>query len=545
MKFNKFILTALLAGASMSMMAQGYKDGIEYYKADRYGNAKILLDRNLNAPGTDKAASYYYLGMLDLYSKKNQTAKEYFEKGIADNPNYAFNYVGLGALALKEGDVKAAEKEFKLAESKGKKDAAVQVAIADAYYRANSTLYAKEVQKRIDKARKINLNDPSIYMLEGDMFADNRDWGSAAGRYEMATGFDSSAVEGYVKGSDMYAQVNPQYGIKLLQQLLAVNPNSAIGQKELAERYYDQQMFNEAADMYGKYVKNPNHFTQDEDRYAFLLFYGSKYKEGYDFATRLLSQNPKNFTAQRFQFMNAAQLPEMTEQTLALAENLLAAHNVDKKNNLLAPIDYSLIADEFKRAGRYDEAVEVLKEGIAELPTYNQFHKDLAGIYWAAQNYPGASDALEAYLTKVDNPSGNDCSLMATYSFYGGYSSKDNKESANKYFDRALKYANLTNEKLPTFYKGDKVIGDVAIQQASDANVGSCAVDSYTKALNKIEADQANAARYASDATAIAQYLGSYYAKQGDKAKAREFYNIALKYAPDDANLQKAVNALK
>ena len=46
-------------GASLVANAQGYKDGIEYYKVDKLDNAKELLERNLNAASTDKAEAFY------------------------------------------------------------------------------------------------------------------------------------------------------------------------------------------------------------------------------------------------------------------------------------------------------------------------------------------------------------------------------------------------------------------------------------------------------------------------------------------------------
>ena len=66
MKGKFFIAALLLAGASLSSFAQGYKDGIEYYKVDQLDNAKELLERNLNAASTDKSEAYYYLGMIAL-----------------------------------------------------------------------------------------------------------------------------------------------------------------------------------------------------------------------------------------------------------------------------------------------------------------------------------------------------------------------------------------------------------------------------------------------------------------------------------------------
>ena len=58
------LISLCLAGASITAMAQGYKDGIEYYKADQFKNAKELLNRIINNADTDKAASYNCLDCI-------------------------------------------------------------------------------------------------------------------------------------------------------------------------------------------------------------------------------------------------------------------------------------------------------------------------------------------------------------------------------------------------------------------------------------------------------------------------------------------------
>lgn len=69
-------VTALSAGAQ----SQGYKDGIEYYKAAQYDNAKTILNNTLNQSETDKALAYYYLGQIDLAQDNKQGAQANFEK---------------------------------------------------------------------------------------------------------------------------------------------------------------------------------------------------------------------------------------------------------------------------------------------------------------------------------------------------------------------------------------------------------------------------------------------------------------------------------
>ncbi|MDE6447967.1 MAG: hypothetical protein K2L35_06575, partial [Muribaculaceae bacterium] len=292
----KSLLALILAGSAFSALAQTHAEGVEYYEAGQLGNAKELLTRNHNNADTDKAISYFYQGQIALKEEKNAEAKNLFNQGVQANPEYPLNYVGLGQLDLIANAPKEAEANFKKADGLAKKDAGVQIAIARAYDAVNPELYAKEISKRVDKARKMDMKNPDIYIFEGDVLARAKDYGSAGAKYEMALNYDPNATAAYFKYANLFSQVNPEYGINMLQKLLQLNPESALGQRSLANAYYNQSMYKEAATEYGKYVNNPNHFKQDEDRYAFLLFYGGEFQTGYAFAKTLLAETPTNYT---------------------------------------------------------------------------------------------------------------------------------------------------------------------------------------------------------------------------------------------------------
>lgn len=545
MKF-KSLLTLCLAGASITAVAQGYKDGIEYYKADQFKNAKELLIRNINNADTDKAASYYYLGCIAMKEGNNAEALELFNKGIESNANYAYNYVGLGAIDLANNLPKAAEKQFKAAEKLAKKDLSVYVAVARAYYNADPVAYSAEIEKKLDKVRKSSDNfapkDADFYMLIGDMAADQSDWGKAASQYEMATSYEPSATEAYVKGASMYLKLNPTYAIDMLKKLLAMNPTSALGQRELADKYYDTKNYKEAVVEYAKYVKNPNHFKQDEDRYAFLLFFSGDYKAGYDFATKLLAENPANFTAQRYQFMNAAQMPEMKDQLLPMAEALVANHN---ETNRFAAIDYTLIADEFKNAKQYDKAIAVLEEGIKEMPENASFYKSLAMLYVEQNLIAKAADTYKGYIANLANPGFNDKSQYATFCYYGAIEAKaTDADRSNALFDEATAIAQELAEKYPTVPRGYKMLGDIKVQRANEAEVAVIAFDEYKKACDII-VNEGNAAQFASDAKVVFNYLGNYYLEQGDVETAKVYFYKYLEIDPNNNAYRSFVEGLK
>ena len=159
MKF-KFFFAASLAAFAVSASAQTHQEGAEYYKADQLENAKELLLRNMNNTGTDKSVANYFLGRIALDEDKLEDAQKFFEAGVQARPDFAYNYIGLGAAALRKGDKKTADEQFKKGEGLIKKDAGAEIAIARAYYDADPVLYIKEIEKRVAKARKINLQHP-------------------------------------------------------------------------------------------------------------------------------------------------------------------------------------------------------------------------------------------------------------------------------------------------------------------------------------------------------------------------------------------------
>ena len=536
----KSLIALVLAGSAFSALAQTHAEGVEYYEAGQLSNAKELLQRNINNAGTDKAVGYYYQGLISLSDNNADEARAFFNNGVEANPEYAFNYIGLGQLDLIANNPKEAEANFKKAEGLDKKDPAVQIAIARAYNAVNPELYAKVITKRVDKARKIDMKDPSIYIFEGDILAQAKDYGAAGAKYEMALNYDPNATAAYFKYANLFSQVNPEYGINMLQKLLDLNPDSALGQRSLANAYYNQGMYKEAAAEYGKYVNNPNHFKQDEDRYAFLLFYGGDYQKGYDYASQLLSKDPSNFSALRFQFMNAAQLPAMADQMLPMAEALYNAHMAAPAKNVFAPIDYTLIGDEFQKAKKLDEAKAVLEEGIKNLPTNAALYKQLSMLNVDRRDMPGASNAYDGYIANTKDPGFNDNWQAAVFAYYAGVQNKENDPAAaDTFFQKALKFGDAAAEQYPGMYRPAKLKGDVAMQKGQNEE----AIQYYIQSIDLLE-KMDDTSRFAGDAKNLYNAVGNAYLDKKDKETAKRYFNGYLKYDPDNADYRKFVESL-
>lgn len=407
----RFLLTFLAAAAlTVSAQNQGYKDGIEYYKAGQYENARTILNRTLNENNTDKALANYYLGQVALAQNDKAAAQRYFEAGLAADAENPYNYVGTGALALMNGNESKAKDDFKQAQKLAKKNADVSVQIARAYYNVDPVRYATDITKAIEKARKDSkLKEPSIYILEGDMQAAAQDYGAAAGSYEMAITYDPSNPEGYVQYANAYFNVNKDYALDMLRKYLSEqNPNSAMVQRELAEKLFRADRWREASDLYGQYIQNPNHFPEDKARYAVLLYWGDRFPESLAIAQEILAQDPSNFLMQRVQFL---------DQT-AMQQYQVAADNAQRffANNQGAnftPKDYTTYAEALSGLGQDSLAVVQYEVAAEKFPENGDLLKDLSTVYSRAGRHDKSAEAYDRYLQTQENPTLTDRFGMA------------------------------------------------------------------------------------------------------------------------------------
>ena len=542
---SKILLSLLLSG-SITCFAQGYKDGIEYYKVSEYDNAKELLERNLNDASTNKSEAFYYLGCVALENGNTAAAKDYFQKGQSAG-SCQLNLVGLGQLELKAGNKKAAEENFSLAiKNSPKKDAKILVAIARAYYEVDGVKYAKEIADYIKKARKNNKVEADTPILEGDMAAAEDKTGDAQGMYDEAISYDPTKSEPYVKYARALFKVSPQQAISRLQDLLQQNPTSALAQRELAEKYYENDQWTKAAEQYGEYIKNPNHFKQDEVRYASLLFYGKKYQESLDLARQIEASLPatdKNvFYMKRLQLYNLVAMEDWDgadEAAKALfAMNVPAGAKYEVK-------DYTDYADALKKLGRTQEALALRVKAYEANPDKLDLLKDLSDGYSDAEDYVNSAKYYQMFVDKGDYKTNDLFVLSKKYFYVAAYDSVP--ESKAVAVANALKYVDMVNEKMADNVRMQILVNlhKAKVLQVSevDKKEGK-AVDTYKKVLELLDQDPANLADRKDDYILAYNYLANYYFATGDKETMKGYYIKWLEADPGNDALRKYVEGL-
>ncbi len=545
MKTKFFFATMLIAGAALVVNAQGYKDGIDFYKIGKLDDAQELLERNLDKAETNKAEAYYYLGQVALKKGDTGTAKSYYDKGVQANPNFALNYVGQGAVAIKNGNAKEAENLFKQAEKLAKKDPKLAIAIANAYYMADANAYAKQIDKQKKNAFKWNANDPDYYIFVGDDLAHKQEWGQAAGQYELAFQREPANIESRVKFSNVDFFLNENRAVEALEELLDLVPNSALVQRELAEKYYEASSIKgnvaKAVEHYGTYYNNPNHFAKDEIRYAQLLWMSKDFDKAEEVCDGLIANatDPSNkFFGYRLKFYSQCGEQEWEDAAETGAKFFALPAN---ERTPYSVTDYSYYATALNRTNRGAEAVATFEKAIQQYPDNADLRSQLANVYNASKDYVKAAEVLQGIVDSGNYDAADLYRLANAYRKVADNTTDDAvKQNA---ISKARSAINGAIEKEPNDLSNLNMLAQVELSAENNEYTGG-ALNAYKNlidAVNKNPGDE-NANYYYMMGY---RYLATYYSKQGQMPVAKDYYIKWLQYDPENENLRKFVEQLK
>ncbi|MDE6556711.1 MAG: tetratricopeptide repeat protein [Duncaniella sp.] len=543
MNFRTLFSLCLGGFALMATAQGGYQDGVDYYNADRFEKAKTILDRTLNDASTDKAVSYFYLGSLNLREGNKAEAAKNFNAGVAANPANGYNYVGLGQIALMEGNKAEAEKQFKAALATDKKDAALMAEVARAYFNVDPVAYAKEIEKQIAAAMKASKNkEAKVYVLQGDM-AKGTNLGQAAGYYEQAIIYEEEAgnvnPEAYVKYSNLYNKVNPEFAIGKLKELNEKLPTSALAQSELAEKYYDANQFTRAAEQYGKYIKNPNHFQSDEQRYSGLLYFGKRYNESLAQAEKVLAADPDNVYMQRMVMLNKAALEDYAGAEAAATK--LFAH----KDAKFTTTDYTTYADILDHLDRPADALAAYEQAYAINPEKNiALLKDMSSMYTNMEDYAKAAQLMQQFVDAGQDVSLNDYFTLSNRYKNLGLSLPEDSQERIDAANAGIKYVDLAVSEAAN--KGPLYRNKATLLMVRDGSeISPELVETYQAMIAAYDEDPENRTKYADAYKSAYNNIANYYLKAGDKDNARLYFEKLLEVDPENEPLRDYLKNFK
>lgn len=283
----KIFSIAIIAATTSFSYAQDVETAKKIIDAEQYEKAKSMLKGILQAkPSSGKAA--FLIGSIYLKQNSEDSAKIYFDKGLAAADEARFNSIGLGQLDLNNGNASGAKAKFDgVANSLKKKDFEELVYIAQAYINAEKPDY-KAAIALMEKAKTINPKSAEIFLTLGDAYYGDKSQNEAYSAYRTAYQLDPSMIRAkmqlgvLLKGAKAYTEA-----IKAYDEVAKLNPNYGPVYREFAETYYywannQPKTYTEniakALSNYEKYMSLTDYSLSSRMRHADFLILARDYK---------------------------------------------------------------------------------------------------------------------------------------------------------------------------------------------------------------------------------------------------------------------------
>jgi Flp pilus assembly protein TadD len=287
MKTNLLLAGFALLATATTVNAQDLEAVKKTIDAEKYESAKKTLKSIVAAtPTSGKAA--FLLGNVYLKQNIEDSAKIYFQKGLAAKDNAKFNNIGMGQIDMNNGNLAAAQANFALGtKDLKKKDIEELVAVGNAYTNSSKPNYKAAIEV-LNRAKAINGTDPQIQLALGNAYYGDKNQNEAYAAYRNAVATDPTLIRAkmqqgvLLKGAKAYTEA-----VKAYDEVMKANPTYGPVYRELAETYYywannEPRKYNEyiqkALPMYEKYMANTDYSLTSRMRHADFLILAKDYK---------------------------------------------------------------------------------------------------------------------------------------------------------------------------------------------------------------------------------------------------------------------------
>lgn len=436
-KRSILFLAALFTGLFLS--AQSVEDAKSNLFNGRSASAKQILEKLLSS--NDKnAEAIYWLGQSHLAVDDIAGAKKIYQNALNGGINNPLIIVGMGHIALLEGNKADARQRFDVAIAtsmiKKKENPVILNAIgranADGGANVGDQAYAIE---KLKKATELDPNNDDVFINLGINYIKLNDGTNAYEAYNNALRANPKSARAYFRLAKLFqSQGNKEKFLEYYNNAIAANPDFAPAYLELYD-YYSNRDVNKAGDYLQKYVANSDPDCNTEFLYADYLFRSGKYQLSLDKTRAMENGACKNFPRLKVlyaynydrlgdsmqaksniqSYMNTASPDKIQSSDYLFAASIMkksvggedaaigylkkALDNDTVKSNRKQYID--TIAMLYKKAGKANERLQWLKMSYALNPNPNNLDMyNVADAAIATGNYALADSMANKYIQK-------------------------------------------------------------------------------------------------------------------------------------------------
>jgi tetratricopeptide (TPR) repeat protein len=564
----KIFSVALLA-VGFSSVAQDLEQAQRAIAVEKFDDAKKIL-KKLTTENADEGKNFFVLGNLYLKDNIVDSARIYFEKGLAARKNANFNNIGLGQIALDKKDAIKSNELFNRAQSDmRRRDFEEFLYIGRAFLNVDTPNYASALLF-LNKAKEIQPNDAQVLLSLGDAYYGDGNVNDAYSAYRNAYDADNSVLRAKLqlgaitRGSKAFQEAKSAF-----DNILSIDPNYGPAYRELAETFYvwslnDSDNYapynKKAIDYYEKYMTMTDYSLDSRMRHADFLILTKDYAALEKEANQMKKLDKVNPRILRYLGYSAYENGN-NEETIKAINEFLATPNIkpigrdylylgmaktNKALTLSTPEDSTSV--DTVEPILFESGVADLLKGVQMDPAMANELNDIGKKFFDIKLY---NDAAKIYEVATSNPNSRNYLYDNFYLGYALYFGNVNLPEGEKINPIVVEKASKAFENViavsPTTQ--DAYIYKARINSLLEDNVEAQAkmVKNYEEFIKVVtEKGVAEMNKPANVTKFVEAYtnMGTHFAAT-NKEKAKGLYEKALVLDPTNAIALARLKALK